>query len=186
MSKRDDLTGRRFGKLVVVKAGNTTERGVLYWDCLCDCGNKHLTTGWNLKNGHVTSCGCVRRALEDSTYKPDTYQRGLVRVYRNYTNNAEARGYEMSLTLDDVKEIISQPCHYCGRKDKQGFDFGSKRYPDRKFHYTGIDRVDNKIGYVKGNCVPCCTVCNRAKNGMSYEEFVEYLDLLVAYRKLQK
>jgi hypothetical protein len=25
---------------------------------------------------------------------------------------------------------------------------------------TGIDRVDNSIGYVTSNIVPCCQICN--------------------------
>lgn len=55
---RSDLTGRRFGKLVVVRfvPGDGTKRAT--WQCLCDCGQKAYPTAHNLRTGHSSSCGC--------------------------------------------------------------------------------------------------------------------------------
>ena len=53
----EDLAGRRFGKLVVMKrAENKNSR--VRWLCQCDCGNQKVCTAQQLKAGHVTSCGC--------------------------------------------------------------------------------------------------------------------------------
>lgn len=49
--------------------------------------------------------------------------------------------------------------------------------------YNGVDRLDNAVGYLPGNCVPCCKFCNLAKAGGSYEEFVAYLDRVVEFRR---
>lgn len=46
------------------------------------------------------------------------------------------------------------------------------------FVYNGIDRVDNSVGYVLSNCVPCCSTCNRMKGTMSSEEFKEKIKLI--------
>lgn len=57
--KSDDLTGRRFGKLVVV--GPTEKRdgsGNIVWRCRCDCGNECDVGGKELKSGNTGSCGC--------------------------------------------------------------------------------------------------------------------------------
>jgi len=43
------------------------------------------------------------------------------------------------------------------------------------YTYTGIDRVDNKKGYVVDNVVSCCTICNRVKNNMSYIDFKKWI-----------
>jgi hypothetical protein len=52
--KLKDLTGMRFGKLIVNKyAGNRK------WECTCDCGSVVLVNGSNLSNGHTSSCGCI-------------------------------------------------------------------------------------------------------------------------------
>jgi hypothetical protein len=58
MRKEHDLTGKRFGRLTVIKLGDSNKQG-RRWLCQCDCGNKKLVYGKNLKRG-VKSCGCKR------------------------------------------------------------------------------------------------------------------------------
>lgn len=56
-----DLTGKRFGRLTVKGVSHRNEKHVYYWDCICDCGNRTVVTGNNLKSGNVRSCGCLGR-----------------------------------------------------------------------------------------------------------------------------
>lgn len=52
-----DLTGKRFGKLVVT--GERKKIGINYhWLCKCDCGNYKYTNGASLRHGRSKSCGC--------------------------------------------------------------------------------------------------------------------------------
>ena len=68
--RKKDLTGKRFGKLVVVKISERRSNGYLLWECQCDCGNIKYTTTDRLLNGTVKSCGCARgRQAEDLTGK---------------------------------------------------------------------------------------------------------------------
>lgn len=59
-----DLTGRRFGRLVVQKFAGIRIVGKgqrkSQWECLCDCGNTIIATGNNLQSGYVLSCGCYK------------------------------------------------------------------------------------------------------------------------------
>lgn len=56
--KRIDLTGKRFGRLTVIKPLNF-ERGHLRWECLCDCGNTVFkVSSQGLRTGKSQSCGC--------------------------------------------------------------------------------------------------------------------------------
>ncbi len=55
-----DLTGARFGHLVVVRRDSSPARARVYWECLCDCGATVSTSGENLRSGCSTSCGCSR------------------------------------------------------------------------------------------------------------------------------
>lgn len=69
MCKKYDLTGQRFGRLVVL--GRDIEKLNIhrdkYWLCKCDCGaEKSVTTG-HLISGTVRSCGCIKR--EQATEK---------------------------------------------------------------------------------------------------------------------
>lgn len=63
---KEDLTGRRFGRLEVIKQADDIEHGktkkvkVAAWLCRCDCGNKCIITDKSLKNGTI-SCGCYKK-----------------------------------------------------------------------------------------------------------------------------
>lgn len=64
--KLQDLTGQRFGKLVVVSRGEdyvrpSTGRHAAKWNCVCDCGASCCVIGEALKRGLTKSCGCVRK-----------------------------------------------------------------------------------------------------------------------------
>ena len=62
MGKLIDLTGQRFGRLVVLKRGIATDgRGEAFWLCQCDCGNITTVSGYKLRSGHTRSCGCLAR-----------------------------------------------------------------------------------------------------------------------------
>ena len=54
---REDLTGRRFGRLVVVTPLKN-ENNELVWQCRCDCGGMTVAKTGQLKAGNRVSCGC--------------------------------------------------------------------------------------------------------------------------------
>lgn len=67
MGKFIDLTGNRYGRLVVVERAENriTNSGQTkaMWKCLCDCGNEKIISAMDLKSGKVNSCGCLRKEL---------------------------------------------------------------------------------------------------------------------------
>jgi hypothetical protein len=67
MRKEFDLTGKRFGKLTVIKYEGSNGQG-RKWLCQCDCGREKVIFGKNLKRG-VKSCGCARGPSRNN-YKP--------------------------------------------------------------------------------------------------------------------
>lgn len=60
-----DLTGKRFGKLLVLEKAYSKNYRV-YWRCLCDCGQETFVPTSNLTRLHTTSCGCVAHRTKDS------------------------------------------------------------------------------------------------------------------------
>lgn len=69
--KAIDLTGQRFGRLVVLCRAEG-KNGRSYWLCRCDCGKDCVVQGQLLRNGHTKSCGCLQtenRLGEDLTGK---------------------------------------------------------------------------------------------------------------------
>lgn len=61
-----DLTGQRFGRLLVLRLLPIEERSwknkEKAYECLCDCGNKCIVRQRNLLSTRMTrSCGCLRK-----------------------------------------------------------------------------------------------------------------------------
>lgn len=59
--QKKDLTGKRFGKLVVLEKTKNRKRGAYLWRCQCDCGNICEKPTGELNAGTATSCGCSWR-----------------------------------------------------------------------------------------------------------------------------
>ena len=66
MSKLIDLTGKRFGRLVVVRRVDNNKRGHSKWLCKCKCGIEKVISGNSLRRGYTRSCGCL---LKEKTSK---------------------------------------------------------------------------------------------------------------------
>jgi hypothetical protein len=57
-----DITGRRFGRLLVVGfAGMSAAGNGAQWRCRCECGQAKIFLGSNLRYGRTQSCGCLQR-----------------------------------------------------------------------------------------------------------------------------
>lgn len=176
---RIDLTGQKFGKLTALKF--VCHQGRAAWLVRCACGLERPVRAENLRKGNTRSCGrkgcvvhgSVRRVLADSLAAKR-------QTFRGYRNHASARELPFELTLSRFLKICSQPCHYCGL---QPSNTTVNRYGYGDWTYNGIDRKNNDKGYVNYNVVACCRVCNRAKNAMSYKDFVAYLDRVAAFRQ---
>lgn len=58
-----DLTGQRFGFLVVQNLAYINDERRAVWNCKCDCGNEVQVTSHGLLGNHNISCGCAKQSL---------------------------------------------------------------------------------------------------------------------------
>lgn len=74
-----DLTGQRFGKLVVLERGedNVSRQGYrqMQWTCKCDCGNTILAVDNSLRAGYRKSCGCLLTGDNDTQRMRDEFDK---------------------------------------------------------------------------------------------------------------
>lgn len=61
MGKFIDLTGKRFGKLIVIKKVENNKYNRIQWLCRCDCGNVTCLSSNALTTNNTKSCGCLKR-----------------------------------------------------------------------------------------------------------------------------
>lgn len=94
-------------------------------------------------------------------------------LFARYIKSAVERNLSFHLSICEFKAITSSNCHYCGQVPKQ---IASKQTTNGAYLYNGIDRVDNSLGYTLDNCVPCCKFCNRAKDTLTKEEFINKIE----------
>lgn len=89
---------------------------------------------------------------------------------KNIRRDSKRRKIEYNLNYAEFESLVTGECFYCGRKPSSLFQerVGSKC----RCYYNGIDRVDNTIGYLSGNVVTCCRVCNKSKHTQTYDDFV--------------
>ena len=101
-------------------------------------------------------------------------QEVLFRVaYRYLTHRHNKRwSAEPCIGLQTFKELVVQPCVYCGFE-------ASNEVRDRRsrlvLRINGVDRIDNTKGYVEGNVAPSCRYCNAAKNDRKLKYFLHWI-----------
>ena len=61
MGKIIDLTGQRFGRLIVIKRADNSKDNRAKWLCKCDCGNEKNIVGKSLRKMKTQSCGCLQK-----------------------------------------------------------------------------------------------------------------------------
>lgn len=107
MPKALDLTGKRFGRLIVLKRAENKGKKT-YWLCQCDCGNlKEVQTG-HLASGRIQSCGCIDNFL---TNGPETERKCILCGQTFITNN-----YTRCYCYECHPEGLSQAESYKAKK----------------------------------------------------------------------
>lgn len=147
-------------------------------------GDLHRTIG--SINFRVSILG-LKKSKSYVRYKDPGYS-SYKSLFNRLLQGARDRNYEVLLTLDDFKKIVSDNCIYCGaepqefnaylKNDKTLVRKGIKQETiDRSWiKVNGIDRFDNNKGYTLSNSVACCSQCNTAKLDYSHNEFLEWID----------
>lgn len=143
-----DLTGQRFGRLVVqgISCRRGT-RGQVYWDCICACGNIRSVQAANLRNGHILSCGCYAM---DALRRRSTTHGGsgtrLFRIWLAMIRRCERVGQDNYQWYGGRGILV----HPLWRKSFAEFQAWAIRngYTDS----LSIDRIDNDGNYEPENC----------------------------------
>jgi len=144
MAKRRDLTGQRFGKLVVLGLSHIQPEGAArraWWNTRCDCGAEKAIRGNNLTTGGATTCGCgYREAVTRHGMKGSP-------EYRSWQAMKQRCLYEKHKSFD----------HYGGRGITicpQWLASFENFYADMgpRPEGTTLDRIDPDGDYTPDNC----------------------------------
>ena len=149
MSKKIDLSGQPFGKLIVLREDGRDKHNKALWRCRCECGNEVTVRSNNLRRELTTSCGCYRRerVVEAHTTHGMSKTRlhsvwigilARVGVYEGASEEVKRayqdRGIDVCdewLVFENFRDWALSHCY------KEGLQ---------------IDRIDNDKGYCPENC----------------------------------
>lgn len=90
MYKFNDLTGKKYNHLTVVKQNGRTKDRHILWECVCDCGNIAYVSSRDLTTGHTKSCGCIQKsAVKKSRLVHGDRDARLYRVWKSMKKDAK-------------------------------------------------------------------------------------------------
>ena len=140
MGKVIDITGQRFGRLVVIERQLPNQNHKAMWKCKCDCGNEIVAAGILLRRGQTSSCGCLQKdraresMIKDLTgqkfnrllvLEKDNIKKGNYWICKCECGNlTSARGVDLKsnrvqscgcLQKEKVKEYHWQPLNLIGK-----------------------------------------------------------------------
>ena len=114
------------------------------------------------------ACYSTIRKVEDNRVRDRNYASekriNPMKHYREYADSAAKRNIEFNISVEEFTEVVTKPCYYC------------KKYDETEV--LGIDRIDSFNGYVKGNILPACEICNTMKKQLTMKEFANHITLL--------
>lgn len=150
----EDLTGKKFERLTVIRflEPNERENKLRCWLCKCDCGKEVQVNANKLKTGHTRSCGClVNEHIGNLNKKYEFSNKRLYAVYQamldrcnnpsnsHYSNYGE-RGIKVCSEWEKSYDAFAQWAF------NNGYDPLATRGD------CTIDRIDVDKGYEPSNC----------------------------------
>lgn len=143
-----DLTGQRFGKLLVMGQGDYIISPCMHkrrtWSCVCDCGGTRDVRTDSLLSGKIDSCGCTNEynRTHGLSYKPEY---SIWRMMVQRCTNPNNKGYKYyggrGITV----------CERWREPDGRGLLNFLEDLGPRPEGFE-LDRIDNNGNYCPENC----------------------------------
>lgn len=152
MGKLNDLTGKRFGRLTVIKKIGAAKNRQILWLCKCDCGKEKIIIGSSLKNGYSTSCGCYAKEIHSKNNSTHNCSKNRLynvwalikqRVYnKNNKEYADYGGRGITICKEWSEDFMS----FFKWAYANGYDENAKKGE------CTIDRINVNGNYEPSNC----------------------------------
>jgi hypothetical protein len=80
--------------------------------------------------------------------------------------------YEWNISDEYALNLIKSNCEYCDSVPGE--------------RCNGIDRINNLLGYIPGNVVPCCKTCNKIKRCISPDVLLKQIENIIHQKQIRK
>lgn len=96
MGGATDMTGKKYNRLTGIRRAETHEYtgNKTHWVFRCDCGNYKIAPTYEVRKGHIKSCGCYN--LEALSLRSGTHRMTRTRLYHSWQDMKRRCYYEKS------------------------------------------------------------------------------------------
>lgn len=146
-----DLTGQRFGNLLVLHRMENNKHGKVMFLCRCDCGREKIVASKHLQSGDTKSCGCAK-GIKNAVIKPLFMRKTHANRLYNIWNGMHYRCENHNASSFKI---------YGGRNIKVCSEWSGENGYNTFAHWAidngyadtlEIDRIDNDGDYCPTNC----------------------------------
>lgn len=184
----EDILGRRFGKLTVLKCSRTrlSEKkwNRPYYLCECDCGTKVEVQRNNLIHGHTRSCGCLKNMSGEQNKGWKGYGDISGSYWAHIRHGAKSGHLPFKITIQQAWKLFKLQRGICALTGMSlAFEPSGSKNRLTKAHTASLDRIDSSLGYVLGNVQWVHKDVNRMKLNMANKKFLEMCKLVAKHQE---
>lgn len=163
---RIDIIGNKYNNLYVDSFSHQDKENKSLFKCICNCGEIfYLKSHIIIKNKH--KCQCMR---ENKTWSKHLTENILSDWWNNLLKGATKRKLPVTITPEYLELLWKE-------QDGKCYLTGEPIYLPKRatesFYTASLDRLDNNLGYIKGNVKWCHRTINFMKYTMDLDDFVK-------------
>lgn len=177
-----DMTGKRFGKLVVEKKIGSVKGGI-QWICRCDCGTEVIAVSAKLNIGEKSSCPkCQVRPSGSKHFHWTGYEEICGSHWKAIQRGARTRELPFDLTIQQAWELFLKQGRKCAVSGEP-----IVLSTHRKGGQTAsLDRIDPHRGYTLDNVQWVHKWVNVMKLDHTQKEFLDWVEKIWLHQQILK
>lgn len=161
----ENIIGKAFGDLTVVKLLRKNNRNIL--DCKCSCGRHQFLYRWQLKD-RLSCSVCGKYSKQYFSKKND--------LDVQFFNTLKSNNENFQITYKYANDLLKKQHHRCAYT-------GAILLSSNNCNNCTLDKINPKKGFIKNNVQWVCKQVKKMKGQMSNKQFLCFCKKIVLRNK---